>query len=87
MVYYSCHELAAIREELFVTQVSLSGEEGGGGEPCELVPGGASQSVTPDNVYQYVKLYAELRMVGVCQEALVVSKITPTQWRPCKQAI
>ena len=83
--FHSCHELAAVREEPFVTQVSLSGEEGG--EPCELVPGGASQPVTPDNVYQYVKLYAELRMVGVCQEALVVREITPTQWRPCKQVI
>ena len=42
----------------------------------ELVPGGASQPVTPDNVYQYVKLYAVLRMVGVCQEALMV-RTTP----------
>lgn len=53
--------------------MSLRPEEGG--ESCELVPGGAAQAVTPDNVYQYVKLYAELRMVGVCQEALLVSKI------------
>lgn len=52
--------------------MSLRPEEGG--EVYELVPGGATQAVTPDNVYQYVKLYAELRMVGVCQEALLVSK-------------
>ena len=58
--------------------MSLSGEEGGG-ETCELVPGGATQPVTPGNVYQYVKLYAELRMVGVCQEALLVSGLH--QWR------
>ena len=35
------------------------------------------QVVTPDNVYQYVKLYSELRMVGVCLEALLVSGHTP----------
>lgn len=53
-------------------QVSLRLEEGGG-EAHELVPGGATLPVTPDNVYQYVKLYAELRMLRVCQEALLVS--------------
>lgn len=52
--------------------MSLRPEEGG--ESYELVPGGATQAVTPDNVYQYVQLYAELRMVGVGQEALLVSK-------------
>ena len=52
-------------------QVSLSGEEGG--ETCELLPGGATLAVTPDNVFQYVKLYSELRMVGMCLEALMVS--------------
>ena len=54
-------------------QVSLRGEEGGG-EACELVPGGASEPVTPDNVYQYVKLYAELRMLRSCYDALLVSQ-------------
>lgn len=44
---------------------------------CDLIPGGANQTVAPDNVYLYVKLYAELRMVGVCQEALLVSLTTP----------
>ena len=56
---------------LWLLQVSLSSEEGG--ESCELVPGGATQPVTPDNVYQYVKLYAELRMIRVCHEALLVT--------------
>ena len=54
-------------------QVSLRAEEGAG-DSCELVVGGASEPVTPDNVYQYVKLYAELRMVQVCQDALQVSR-------------
>lgn len=52
--------------------MTLRPEEGG--EGYELLPGGATQSVTPENVYQYVKLYAELRMVRVCQEALQVGE-------------
>ena len=56
--------------------MSLSVEEGG--ESCELVPGGATLPVTPDNVYQYVKLYAELRMVAACRESLMVRIHTDT---------
>ena len=54
----------------YTMQVTLRPEEGG--EGFELVPGGATQPVTPDNVFQYVKLYSELRMVRVCLEALQV---------------
>lgn len=53
----------------------MSNIEGGNGDGYELVPGGASQPVTPDNVYQYVKLYAELRMVRVCHDSLLVSSL------------
>ena len=51
--------------------VMLSPEEGG--KVHELVEGGASLSVTPGNVYDYVQKYAELRMTGICWEPLNVS--------------
>ena len=50
--------------------VTLSGEEGG--KQCDLREGGASIPVTPDNVYEYVKKYAELRMIEACRESLEV---------------
>lgn len=50
--------------------VTLSTEEGG--KLCELQEGGTNTLVTPSNVYEYVKLYAELRMVEVCRESLEV---------------
>lgn len=50
--------------------VTLSAEEGG--EVRELKEGGANIPVTPSNVYEYVKRYAELRMVEVCREPLQV---------------
>lgn len=50
--------------------VTLSLEEGG--KVCELEEGGSNVPVTPSNVYDYVKKYAELRMVKVCQEPLQV---------------
>ena len=51
--------------------VELGANEGG----CtrELVEDGANIAVTPSNVYDYVKKYAELRMIGVCSEPLHVS--------------
>ena len=58
-----------------IAQVSLRAEEGGG-EAIELLPGGAVHSVTPNNVYQYVKLYSELRMLRACQDSLLVSSAT-----------
>ena len=53
--------------------VTLRPEEGG--EGWDLLPGGALFSITPDNVYQYVQKYAELRMVRVNEEALQVSAV------------
>ena len=50
--------------------ITLSTEEGG--KMCELKEGGASIPVTPDNVYEYVKKYAELRMIEACREPLEV---------------
>ena len=50
--------------------VTLSAEEGG--KVHELKEGGGNISVTPGNVYEYAKLYAELRMVEVCRESLEV---------------
>lgn len=50
--------------------VTLSANEGG--KVHELKEGGTSVPVTPGNVYEYVKRYAELRMVEVCREALEV---------------
>ena len=50
--------------------VTLSAEEGG--EVCQLKEGGANIPVTPDNVYEYVKRYSELRMIEVCREPLEV---------------
>lgn len=51
--------------------VTLSTEEGG--QVRELKKGGSSIHVTPSNVYEYVKRYAELRMIEVCQDQLEVS--------------
>ncbi len=50
--------------------MTLSADEGG--RVCELKEGGANMPVTPGNVYEYVKLYAELRMVEVCRDSLEV---------------
>ena len=44
--------------------MQLGTEEGG--KVHELVEGGAGIAVTPSNVYDYVKKYAEWRMTGVC---------------------
>lgn len=50
--------------------VVLSKEEGGKG--YDLIPNGALQPVTPDNVLHYVSRYAYLRMVQVVEEPLQV---------------
>lgn len=51
--------------------VALSKEEGG--REYDLIPNGALQPVTPDNVLHYVSRYAYLRMVHVVEEPLQVS--------------
>lgn len=50
--------------------VTLSVEEGG--EVHELKEDGTNIPVTPDNVYEYVKKYSELRMIDVCKTPLEV---------------
>ena len=50
--------------------VSLRPEEGG--ETVELVPNGGSVAVTPDNILEYVKKYAMLRMIEINGESLQV---------------
>lgn len=49
-----------------------------GGGQVELVPHGSEVEVTPQNVYEYVRLYAEYRMVKVAEKALEVSALNCT---------
>lgn len=51
--------------------MDLSAEEGGGF--LELVPGGRDIEVTASNVYDYVRKYAEYRMVKAQSKAIDVS--------------
>lgn len=46
-----------------------------GGEQVELVSDGAEVEVSAQNVHNYVRKYAEYRMVVVAEKALRVSKI------------
>ncbi|XP_046991563.1 E3 ubiquitin-protein ligase UBR5 [Schistocerca americana] len=48
--------------------IDLSPEEGGGS--LELIPGGRDVEVTAQNVYDYVRKYAECRMIKVQEKAL-----------------
>jgi len=50
--------------------IDLSIEEGGGN--VELVPGGREIDVTPQNVYDYIRRYAEYRMIRSQEKALEV---------------
>ena len=50
--------------------IQLSKEEGGG--QVELMPGGAENRVNPSNVYAYVRMYADYRMLTVAQKSLSV---------------
>ena len=50
--------------------VTLSSEEGG--EVHELKENGTNLPVTPSNIYEYVKRYAEFRMIEECREPLQV---------------
>ncbi len=62
-------ELLAAMGVTFSVQMNV--EEGG--KVHDLVEGGANIAVSPSNVYEYVKKYAEWRMTGVNWEALNVS--------------
>ncbi|XP_043921583.1 E3 ubiquitin-protein ligase UBR5 [Protopterus annectens] len=48
--------------------IDLCKEEGGG--QVELIPGGVNIPVTPQNVYEYVRRYAEHRMLVVAEQPL-----------------
>lgn len=62
----------SIFESLALTfHVALSKEEGG--REYNLIPNGALQPVTPDNILHYVSRYAYLRMVHVIEEPLQVT--------------
>ena len=50
--------------------VTLRPEEGGMSH--DLIEGGGANPVTPDNVYEYVRQYAMLRMVTVNLDSLEV---------------
>ena len=43
-----------------------------GGEQVELIPGGADIDVTVNNVHDYVRKYAEYRMVKSAEKCLEV---------------
>jgi E3 ubiquitin-protein ligase EDD1 len=51
--------------------IDLSVEEGSG--TMELVSGGRDMEVTAQNVYDYVRKYAEYRMIKAQEKALEVS--------------
>lgn len=53
-------------------RIDLCPEEGGG--TVELVPGGRDIQVTESNVYDYVRKYAEHRMIKTQEKALEVRK-------------
>jgi E3 ubiquitin-protein ligase EDD1 len=54
--------------DIFVCSIDVCAEEGGGS--VELVPGGRDLEVTSANVYDYVRKYAEFRMLRAQEKAL-----------------
>uniref|UniRef100_UPI00358E0F24 E3 ubiquitin-protein ligase UBR5-like isoform X5 n=1 Tax=Myxine glutinosa TaxID=7769 RepID=UPI00358E0F24 len=52
--------------------MDLNKEEGGG--LVELVPGGSIIAVTPSNVYEYVRKYAEYRMLIVAEQPMLAMR-------------
>ena len=55
---------------VFNFSIDLSVEEGGGA--MELTSGGRDMEVTAQNVYDYVRKYAEYRMIKAQEKALEV---------------
>lgn len=51
--------------------IQLSKEEGG--QTVDLIPGGSRVSVSQDNIFEYVRNYAEYKMVTVAHKCLTVS--------------
>jgi E3 ubiquitin-protein ligase EDD1 len=58
---------------LIYFSIDLSVEEGGG--TMELISGGRDMEVTAQNVYDYVRKYAEYRMIKAQEKAIEVSCI------------
>lgn len=56
---------------IIFSRIDLCPEEGGG--TVELVPSGRDLPVSETNVYDYVRKYAEYRMVKTQEKALEVS--------------
>lgn len=55
----------------FIFSISLSVEEGGGS--AELVTGGQNIQVNESNLYDYVRLYANYRLLKTQEKALEVN--------------
>lgn len=58
---------------LLLFSISLSPEEGGGS--VELVNGGRDIAVNENNLYDYVRTYANYRLVKTQEKALEVSVV------------
>lgn len=56
----------------FSVQATADDVDGG---QVELMKGGKNVAVTPSNVHEYVRLYAEHRMVGNSKKALQVRSV------------
>lgn len=65
---HACVQLAIISNIILHFSIDLCPEEGGGS--IELVPNGRDIEVTANNVYDYVRKYAEVRMIKVQEKAL-----------------
>lgn len=61
---------------MFSFRISLSPEEGGGS--VELVNGGRDIAVNENNLYDYVRTYANYRLVKTQEKALEVSSASNT---------
>lgn len=57
----------------FRFRISLPEE---GGNSVELVPGGRDIQVTESNLYDYVRMYANYRLIKTQEKALEVNKFT-----------
>lgn len=62
----------------FSPRIDLCPEEGGG--TVELVPGGRDIQVAEANVYDYVRKYAEHRMIKTQEKAL---EVRPFNYAKC----
>lgn len=63
LAYFVSYDITLVR-----FSIDLCPEEGGGS--IELIPNGRDTEVTASNVYDYVRKYAEVRMIKVQEKAL-----------------